>query len=73
MLININDIKNGMTVIVDGKLCSIVEFQHVKPGKGSPFVKIKFKNLRTGAIVVDTFNTNVKIEKAHVNKHNSFS
>jgi elongation factor P len=71
MLININDIKNGMTVINDGKLCSIVEFQHVKPGKGSPFVKIKFKNLRTGAIVVDTFNTNVKIEKAHVNKSKS--
>lgn len=71
MLININDIKNGMTVIVDGKLCSIVEFQHVKPGKGSPFVKIKFKNLRTGAIVVNTFNTNVKIEKAHVTKAKS--
>ena len=71
MLININDIKNGMTVIVDGKLCSIVEFQHVKPGKGSPFVKIKFKNLRNGAIVVNTFNTNVKIEKAHVTKAKS--
>lgn len=71
MLININDIKNGMTVIVDGKLCSIVEFQHVKPGKGSPFVKIKFKNLRSGAVVVNTFNTNVKIEKAHVAKSKS--
>ena len=50
MLININDIKNGMTVIIDGRLCVIVEFQHVKPGKGSPFVKIKLKNLRTGSI-----------------------
>ncbi len=71
MLININDIKNGMTVIVDGKLCVIVEFQHVKPGKGSPFVKMKLKNLRTGSITVDTYNTNIKIEKAHVNKSKS--
>jgi len=71
MLININDIKNGMTVIIDGKLCVIVEFQHVKPGKGSPFVKMKLKNLRTGSIVVDTFNTNIKIEKAHVDKSKS--
>ena len=70
MMININDIKNGMTVIIDGKLCSIVEFQHVKPGKGSPFIKIKLKNLRTGSIVVETFNTNIKIEKAHVEKQN---
>lgn len=68
MLININDIKNGMTVLVDGKLCSIVDFQHVKPGKGSPFVKVKFKNLRTGATTENTFNTNVKLEKAHVDK-----
>lgn len=71
MLININDIKNGMTVIVDGKLCVIVEFQHVKPGKGSPFVKMKLKNLRTGSITVDTYNTNIKIEKAHVDKAKS--
>lgn len=71
MMININDIKNGMTVIVDGKLCVIVEFQHVKPGKGSPFVKIKLRNLRTGSIVVETFNTNIKIEKAHVDKAKS--
>lgn len=71
MLININDIKNGMTVIVDGKLCVIVEFQHVKPGKGSPFVKIKLRNLRTGSITVETFNTNIKIEKAHVDKSKS--
>lgn len=68
MLININDIKNGMTVIVDGNLCLIQEFQHVKPGKGSPFIKIKLKNLRTGSIVENTYNTNIKIERAHVDK-----
>lgn len=68
MLININDIKNGMTIIMDGNLCVILEFQHVKPGKGSPFVKMKLKNLRTGSIVENTYNTNIKIERAHVNK-----
>lgn len=71
MMININDIKNGMTIIMDGKLCVIVEFQHVKPGKGSPFVKMKLRNLRTGSITVDTYNTNIKIEKAHVDKSKS--
>lgn len=68
MLININDIKNGMTIIIDGKLCQIVEFQHVKPGKGAAFVKMKLKNLRTGSLVEDTYNTNIKVEKAHVDK-----
>ena len=68
MNININDIKNGMTVILDGNLCMIVEFQHVKPGKGSAFVKMKLRNLKTGSIVEDTYNTNIKIEKAHVDK-----
>ena len=71
MFININDIKNGMTVIVDGKLCVIVEFQHVKPGKGIAFVKAKLRNLRTGAITVETFNSNIKLEKAHVEKSKS--
>ena len=68
MNINIIDIKNGMTVILDGNLCMIVEFQHVKPGKGPAFVRIKYKNLKTGSIVEQTFNTNLKLEKAHVDK-----
>lgn len=68
MNININDIKNGMTVIIDGNLCLIQEFQHVKPGKGPAFVRIKLKNLRTGSIVEQTFNTNIKITKAHIDK-----
>ena len=46
MNININDIKNGMTIIMDGNLSQIIEFQHVKPGKGPAFVRIKLKNLR---------------------------
>ena len=47
MLININDIKNGMTVIIDGTLYQIVDFLHVKPGKGAAIVKAKLKNLST--------------------------
>lgn len=68
MNININDIKNGMTVIIDGNLCLIQEFQHVKPGKGPAFVRIKLKNLKTGSTVEQTFNTNIKITKAHIDK-----
>lgn len=67
-MININDIKNGMTVIVDGNICQIIEFLHVKPGKGPAFVRIKLKNLRTGSTVEQTFNTNIKLEKAMVEK-----
>lgn len=68
MNININDIKNGMTVILDGNLCMIVEFQHVKPGKGPAFVRIKYKNLKTGSIVEQTFNSGIKVPTAHVDK-----
>ena len=67
-MININDIKNGMTVVIDGNIYLIVEFQHVKPGKGPAFVRIKLKNLRTGSTTEQTFNTNIKFEKALVEK-----
>ena len=68
MTVNINDIKNGMTLILEGKLVTIVDFQHVKPGKGPAFVRIKYRDLRTGSTIEDTFNTNLKLEKAHVEK-----
>ena len=68
MYVNINDIKNGMTIIIDGKLCQIQEFQHVKPGKGAAIVKIKLKNLITGAITVESYNSTIKVEKAHIDK-----
>ncbi len=68
MNININDIKNGMTIIIDNNLYIILEFQHVKPGKGPAFVRIKLKNLRTGSTIEETFNTNIKITKAHIDK-----
>ena len=70
MNININDIKNGMTIVMEGNLYVIQEFQHVKPGKGPAFVRIKLKNLRTGSTTEDTFNTNIKIQKAHIDKVN---
>ena len=68
MMIDINDIKNGMTVIIDGNLYQIVEFLHVKPGKGAAFMKTKLKNLRTNSTLEKTFNTNIKIEKANISK-----
>ena len=68
MNININEIKNGMTIIIDGKLCLIEEFEHVTPGKGSAFMKMKLRNLRTGSLVEETYNTNIKIERARVEK-----
>ena len=68
MNININEIKNGMTIIIDGNLCLIEEFQHVKPGKGSAFMKMKLRNLRTGSLVEETYNTNIKIERARVER-----
>ena len=67
-LININDIKNGMTIIYDGKLYLIQSFLHVKPGKGAAFMKVKMRNLRTGATIEETINSSVKVEKAHVEK-----
>ncbi len=67
-MININDIKNGMTIIIDGNIYLILEFLHVKPGKGPAFVRIKLKNLRTGSTIEQTFNTNIKFEKAIVEK-----
>lgn len=67
-MININDIKNGMTVEYENNIYVINEFQHVKPGKGPAFVKTKLKNLRTGANIEITFNTNIKLKRAIIEK-----
>ena len=69
-MFNINDIKNGVTFLYEGQLFQVVEFLHVKPGKGSAFMKAKLKNLRNGGTVEKTFNTNVKLEKANIVKTN---
>ena len=67
-MVDVNDIRNGMTLIVDGNIVQVLEFLHVKPGKGAAFVRTKLKNLRTGGVVEISFNTNVKLEKANINK-----
>jgi elongation factor P len=67
-MINVNDFKTGVTITYDGNLFQVLEFQHVKPGKGPAFVRSKLKNLRTGAIIDHTFNAGIKVERAHVEK-----
>lgn len=63
-----NDLKNGLVLNIDGQLWAVVEFQHVKPGKGGAFVRTKLKNVLTGKVVDKTFNAGVKVETASVDK-----
>lgn len=63
-----NDLKNGMTLDIDGQLWNVVEFQHVKPGKGPAFVRTKLKSVTTGKVVDKTFNAGVKVEVAQLEK-----
>lgn len=67
-MVNVNDLKNGMTIKYDGNVYQVIEFQHVKPGKGGAFVRTKLKNLKTGSTQEITFNAGIKIEKAIVEK-----
>ena len=63
-----NDLKNGMTLNLDGQLWGVVDFQHVKPGKGGAFVRTKLKNVLTGKVVDRTFNAGVEVEVASVDR-----
>ncbi|MFC4907902.1 elongation factor P [Actinomadura gamaensis] len=63
-----NDLKNGMTLRLEGNLWTVLEFQHVKPGKGPAFVRTKIKNVLTGKIIDKTFNAGSKVEVASVDK-----
>lgn len=63
-----NDLKNGMVLNLDGQLLTIVEFQHVKPGKGGAFVRTKLKNVLTGRTIDKTFNAGVKVDVALVDR-----
>ena len=63
-----NDLKNGLVLNIEGQLWTVVEFQHVKPGKGAAFVRSKLKNILTGKVVDRTFNAGVKVETANVDK-----
>jgi elongation factor P len=63
-----NDLKNGMVLNIDGQLWAVVEFQHVKPGKGPAFVRTKLRNVESGKNVDRTFNAGTKVETANVDK-----
>jgi len=67
-MISAGDFRNGLTFEMEGQLCQVIEFQHVKPGKGAAFVRAKIKNIITGSTVERTFNPNDKFEKARVDK-----
>ena len=68
MSVSTNDLKNGMTLELDGQLFQVIEFQHVKPGKGGAFVRTKLRNVRTGGVVEKTFNAGVKVGLAIVER-----
>jgi elongation factor P len=68
MSVSTNDLKNGMTLDLPEGLCSVVEFQHVKPGKGGAFVRTKLKNVRTGAVIERTYRADEKLEQAIIDK-----
>ena len=63
-----NDLRNGLVLNLDGQLWSVVEFQHVKPGKGGAFVRTKLKNVLSGKVVDRTFNAGVRVETATVDR-----
>lgn len=65
-----NDLKNGLVLNIENQLWAVIDFQHVKPGKGPAFVRTKLKNVLTGKVVDKTFNAGVKVETANVDKRN---
>ncbi|TCL35857.1 elongation factor P [Anaerospora hongkongensis] len=67
-MISSNDFRPGVTIEYDGNVWQIVDFQHVKPGKGAAFVRAKMKNIQTGAVVERTFNPGEKLPKAHIDR-----
>lgn len=65
-MISVNDFRTGLTIEVDNGIWQVIDFQHVKPGKGAAFVRSKLRNLRTGAIQEKTFRAGEKVSKAHI-------
>jgi elongation factor P len=65
-MISVNDFRNGLTIEVDGEIYRVLEFQHVKPGKGAAFVRSRLRNLRNGNIVEKTFRAGEKVERAQI-------
>ena len=68
-MISTNDFKTGQTILHEGNIFQVIEFMHVKPGKGSAFVRTKLRNLRTGAVIDYTFNAGTKVERAQIDKN----
>ena len=68
MSVSTNDLKRGMTLDLDGTLFQVIEFQHVKPGKGGAFVRTKLRNVRSGAVIERTFNAGVNVGLAIVER-----
>lgn len=67
-MIDTSDFRTGLSIILDGEIFSIVDFQHVKPGKGGAFVRSKLKNVRTGAVIDKTWRAGEKMEQAHLER-----
>lgn len=67
-MISVNDFKTGVTIELEGQVYQVVEFQHVKPGKGAAFVRAKLKNVKSGGTVEKTFRGGEKVPKAHLDK-----
>ena len=67
-MISAGDFRNGITFELDGNVFQVVEFQHVKPGKGAAFVRTKIKNVITGGVVEKTFRPTEKMPKAHIER-----
>ena len=67
-MVSTNEFSTNLTIEFDGNIYQIIEFLHVKPGKGSAFVRSKLRNLRTGSVIDHTFNAGVKVKKAMINR-----
>ncbi|MCD7866674.1 MAG: elongation factor P [Clostridiales bacterium] len=67
-MVSAGEIRNGMTLEIDGNVCQIVEFQHVKPGKGAAFVRTKYKNIVSGSVVERSFRPEEKFQEARIDR-----
>lgn len=65
-VISAGDFRNGITIEFEGDIYTIIEFQHVKPGKGAAFVRCKLKNIKNGGIIERTFRPSEKVDRAHI-------
>lgn len=67
-MISVNDVRNGTTIEIDGQVFQVIEFLHVKPGKGAAFVRTKLRNVVSGGVVETTFRAGEKVAKAHIDR-----